>query len=422
MTTIAWHELQSTQFARALEHVRYAYQKSEFYRSRYDAAGIHPDDLRTLDDFIRVPMVSKLEVTLDQEASPPFGTQRIEEAGELARVFCTAGSFYIGLTASDLEALERMFADMFEVLGVRAGDLVDIASSYHWVVAGTVFDAALRGLGAGVVPAGPGLSELRLRTLARLGVSVLQAFTPYAEELASSFAQRGIEPQRDLNVRLLIIGGELRSEDARQRLQRAWGGAAVRELYGVSEIGMTGAECEAERGMHVSEQCYLEVADPDTGQPVDAGVPGEVVMTELARRAQPFIRFRTGDITEGLITEPCSCGLTTPRLGRIIGRQSEVLRVRGQFLSPIVMRELLARFPEVGQWQVVIDRPGRIDTLKLEIAPKAGAEISGEVVAAIQSSARGVMPLTLEVVTVEGGLEPVQWYDDRRQMTGSRRS
>jgi phenylacetate-CoA ligase len=420
MTAMAWHEVQPRQFAQALEHLRYAHEKSQFFGRRYAAAGIHPGEVRTAEDFARVPLTDKLEITEDQDVRPPFGTQRVDEAGALARVFCSAGSLYIILTPGDLDALERMFAEMLAVMGVQQGDIVDISSSYHWVVAGTLFDAAIRQIGAGVLPGGPGLSELRLRTLKRVGVTVLQAFTPYAEELASKFSEQGIDPRRDLNLRLLLIGGELRSADARERLQEGWGGPAIREFYGVSEIGMSAAECAAADGMHSSEMCYMEVVDPDTGQPVDAGMPGEVVMTELFRMAQPFIRYRTGDITEGLFADRCACGRSTPRLGRIIGRHSEILRIRGQFLSPVVMRTLLARFPAIGQSRVVVDRPGRIDTLVLEIEPQEGAEISKELIAELQDAAKSVTPLSFEVVEVERGrLARGQWYEDRRRLGGA---
>ena len=127
-------------------------------------------------------------------------------------------------------------------------------------------DLALRRLGATVVPAGPGMSDLRLKMMKKLGVTAAELFTPYAEELATKFADNRIDAARDLQVRLLMVGGELRDSEALDRLRQAWGGAAIREFYGVSEAGMMAAEClEGGDGMHISPFCVVEVIDPEMG-------------------------------------------------------------------------------------------------------------------------------------------------------------
>ncbi|MBX6378922.1 MAG: AMP-binding protein, partial [Clostridia bacterium] len=252
-----------------------------------------------------LPFIKKEDALDDQARRPPFGTQLAVDKSALRRVYCSAGSFYLGFTAADLQAAVATNVAQLQVLGVRPGDIVDIASSYHWVVAGTLFDESVRSLGATVVPGGPGQSDQRLRVLKDVGVTVLQAFTPYAEALGQELVEKGIDPRRDLRVRLLIIGGELRTSDAQRRLSGLWGGAAVRELYGTAETGIVAAECEAGGGMHISEDFVLEIVDPDTGDPVDPAGGGEIVISELYRQAQPFIRYRTGDITEGVDFSQC---------------------------------------------------------------------------------------------------------------------
>jgi phenylacetate-CoA ligase len=312
---------------------------------------------------------------------------------------------------------------MFTILGVREGDLVDIASNFHWVVAGTVMDAALRRLGAGVIPGGPGLSDLRLDVLRRTGATVLQAFTPYAEKLGERLAElRELSDdggQRH-SLRLLLIGGELREANAKARLEALWSGAAARELYGTTEAGLNAVDCEYANGMHLSPQCFLEVVEPDTGQPVAPGSPGEIVITELFRSAQPFIRYRSGDLTEGLILDCCDCGLQTPRLGRIIGRKSDVLRVRGQFLYEALMRSCLNSFPRVDRWRVVVDRPGVIDTLILNVAPADGTTLGADDLTAITGLLRSSCTLTFDVRAVEpSAIEDGSWFEDRREFTGA---
>jgi phenylacetate-CoA ligase len=251
--------------------------------------------------------------------------------------------------------------------------------------------------------------------LGRLKISVLQAFTPYAEELASRFAEAGIVPARDLAVRQLIIGGELRTADAKVRLAEAWAGAEIRETYGASEVGLAAIECEVGDGMHVSEDCYLEVVDPDTGYQVPPDTPGEIVLTDLFRSAQPFVRYRTGDLTEGLSLVPCGCGRTTPRLGRIVGRRSDVLRVRGLFQSPSVVRAALAEFPEITTWRIVVDRPGNIDEVWLTVESSDAEPVSDDFDARLGKTLKGQTDLSIQIRHVPTGtIGEAPWYDDRR--------
>lgn len=354
-----------------------------------------------------MPTITKPEVIADQEARPPFGTQLAVDAGELRRIFCNAGSLYLWFTAADLDALAEMFAAQFATMGVQHGDVVDVSSTFHWLMAGTNMDIALRRLDATVVPGGPGMSELRTKLLRELRVTVLEAFTPYAEELASRFGDYGIDPVRDLQVRLLLIGGELRQREARARLEAAWGGAAVREFYGASEAGMVAAECfEVGDGMHLSDEVLVEVIDPDTGEHVPPGEGGEVVTTELYRTAQRFIRYRTGDITAGVDFGPCACGRTTPRLRRILGRNGEIARVKGLFVSPAVVRQVVAARASDARWQVLIDRPGNLDRMTLRLESKLVGDTAEALRRALVRDVKGAIGLTCEVELVGAGSMP----------------
>lgn len=407
----------ASQLARLRDHVRYAWESSSFFRSRLDEAGFRPNDLRSYQDLIGIPMVTKSELIADQAADPPFGQQRAERSGEPARIYCMAGSQYMWFTEPDLASVARMFSDQFATMGVRQGDIVDISSAFHWVLAGTNFDRAFRDLGASVVPGGPGQSDLRLKVMRQLGVTVFEAFTPYAETLSGRFADAGIDPSTDLAVRLLIIGGELRQAQAKRRLEESWGGAVAREFYGVSEAGMVACEChDIGEGMHLSSECVVEVIDPDTGQHVEPGGPGEIVVTELYRTAQPFIRYRTGDITSGIELEACDCGRATPRLKRILGRNSEeILRVKGQFLVPETVDMLVeGRFGQGTRWQLVIDRPAHVDVIRLRIESTRGADGDDVVRCLVEDFRQSVaMSCDVELVGI-GALDAAAKIDDRR--------
>jgi phenylacetate-CoA ligase len=391
------------QFVKLREHVEYAYANAPFYRSRFDSAGVKPSVLNVYSDLIKLPTVTKTEVIDAQLALPPFGGQRAEAAGDLARIYCNAGSLLLWFNQPDLDHMGQMFGDLMGIMGVRRGDIVDISSTFHWVLAGTTMDQALRLLGATVVPGGPGMSDLRLKMMKRLGVTAAELFTPYAEELATKFAANDIDVKRDLKIRLLMVGGELRDSGAMDRLREAWGGAAIREFYGVSEAGMLAAECGEGSGMHISPYCVVEVIDPDTGAQLPEGHPGEIVVTEIYRTAQPYVRYRSGDITEGFTTEPCPCGRTTPRLRRILGRHSDIARVKGQFISPALVEQLVRKRVSAGAWQAVIDRPGNIDTMLLRVESEGSAEQRTELEAILQKDVKATLAITVAVEAVAAG-------------------
>jgi len=201
-----------------------------------------------------------------------------------------------------------------------------------------------------------------------LGVTALHAFTPYAEELTERFSEYGIDASRDLKVRLLMVGGEMRDTEAQQRLQDAWGGATIREFYGVSEAGMVAMECfQVGDRMHINSHCVVEIIDPDTGLHVELGQPGEIVVTELFRQAQPFVRYRTGDLTEGLYDDPCPCGRPSLRLGRIIGRNSDILRIKGLFIQPKLFEQAVHRLVPRAVWSAEVFRRAILDEVHCNI-------------------------------------------------------
>lgn len=372
--------------SRLQSHLRHAYENVPFYRKLYDAAGVRMEDVKAVDDLHLLPMIEKDQMIRDQKENPPFGSFTMT-AADLNRVNLIASSYYMCLTHEDQLGITRLYRESYEVMGVRDTDLVDISGTYHWVAGGLLRDEAMRSLGAAVIPSGPGQSEQRLRVLKDTRATVLQAFTPYAEELTRQFEANGIDPRRDLNIRLVIISGELRDSKAKHRLEEAWGGAAVRECYGVSEAGLVAAECfEVGDGMHLSPHCIIEVIDPETGRTVAPGQPGEIVTTELMRKGQPFIRFRTGDITEGIRYEPCACGRSSPRMGRILGRRSQIPRVRGLFVPPALIERAVREYPQAGAWKLIISRPGTMDAVNLQVELPAQSDISDKLTRTLKAA------------------------------------
>jgi phenylacetate-CoA ligase len=317
--------------SRLHRQLSYARRNSRYYRDRIPEEVVQsPAGLRHFDSIM---MTSKAEVIADQQREPPFGSGLACDPAELRRIFLSA-DLILPMTGDDLRTLVTLYASGWRQVGVGPGDIADVSSTYHLALGGTVQDDGFREAGAAVLPGGPGRSAHRLQLLRSLRVTVLQAFTPYAEQLAAAGPEAGVDPATELAVRLLVVGGELRDTASKQRLSALWGSARIVEVYGASEAGLVAIDCpEVANGMHVLDGSLVEIVDPVSGQPADAASGGEIVLTDLFRQAQPWIRCRTGDIVESVTTEPCPCGLTTPRLGRIIGRTGHILRVRGTFVD-----------------------------------------------------------------------------------------
>jgi phenylacetate-CoA ligase len=227
--------------------------------------------------------------------------------------------------------------------------------------------------------------------------------------------QKGYDPHRDLAVRLGIIGGEIRSEAARRALGEPFGGIEIREQYGTAEVGIIANECEYGGGMHLSDDHVVEVIDPATGKHVEADASGELVVSDVWRQAMPIIRYRTGDLTEGLNLDPCPCGHTTPRMQRIVGRVSDIPRIKGMFVVPRHVQTVLDRYPELGRFQLIVDRPARQDELTIRIALKQPVDqdaLGQRLVAEIRDAIR--LTAALEFVDSQDLSEAAPLIEDRR--------
>jgi phenylacetate-CoA ligase len=235
-------------------------------------------------------------------------------------------------------------------------------------------DDGYRLLGAAVLPGSVGMSDFHIEAMKLTKVTIIHAFTTFLAQLGEVVRQKGYDARTDLAVRLGIIGGEVRSEAARRALGEPFGDIQIREQYGTAEVGMIASECEFGGGMHLSDDHVIEIIDPHSGAHVSQGSSGELVVSDVWRQAMPIIRYRTGDLTEGLNLEPCPCGRTAPRLKRIIGRVSDMPRIKGMFVVPRHVQNVLDRYPQLGRFQLVVDRPAHQDELTVKIALKQSAD------------------------------------------------
>ncbi len=369
-------ELLRWQWERAQEQLVYAYHSSPYYRSAFKAAGVRPREIANLEEFLAaVPCLTKMQIIEDQREHPPFGRLLAVKPEELIRIYWSPGPELIVFTPEDYAYVVDLAAKAFYTCGVRPEDIVNVTCTYHWVIAGTVIDEAFRRIGCAVIPGGAGQSRMHVEVMRATRTTVLFAFFTFAEELGKVAMEIGLDPARDLSLRLAIVTGEVRARTLRRELERTFG-FQTREIYGTSEVPFVAAECPEGGGMHVDPRFIVEVLDPHTQRPVLEGERGELVVTDLMKRAQPSIRYRTGDITEGLDGAPCPCGRTTPRIGPILGRVGQIPRVKGLFIVPREVEEVIGQHPELGRFQLVVDRPGIRDRLTVKIELKGAADES----------------------------------------------
>ncbi len=349
----------------------YAHKNSPFYRRRFHDAGFNPEQVKATEDLLeRAPFINKTVLMDEQAKKPPFGDLLTVAQEDLVRLYYSPGPLLIIFSHADLNAYIQRAANGLYHAGARAGDIVNISFNYNWVGAGTQHDDAYRRIGCAVLPGGAGMSETHIDLMKLTRTTVLSAFPTYAIRLAETAKKMGLDPARDLNLRLIIIVGEIRSDEDKKQIGDLFG-AQVREMYVGNEMGFVGSECPHGGGMHLFSDTLVEVIDPRTGRRVDPGQPGEIVTTDLHRRAMPIINYRTGDITEGLIYEECPCGLKRPRMKRILGRVGDIPRVKGMFIPPRRIELVLGKYQDLGRYQAVVDRPEKTDrfTIKIECPP-----------------------------------------------------
>jgi phenylacetate-CoA ligase len=265
-----------------------------------------------------------------------------------------------------IEADYWRFGDALVAAGFERGDVVLVAASYHFTPLGFIFDAAARALGCRVVPSGVGNTELQVAAAAALHATAYCGTPSFLKMILDKAQELGTP----LALRRAFVAGEMLPESLRSAIQAH--GVSVQQGYGTADLGCLGYECTALTGFHVAESAVVEIVDPATSQCVPVGQVGEVVAT-VNCPTYPLIRFGTGDLS-ALDDAPCRCGRGSPRLLGIIGRVGEAVKVRGMFVHPRQLSEVLARFPEVQRHYGVVDRANDRDTLLVQLQLHDGAE------------------------------------------------
>ena len=371
---------------------------NQFVGRKWRAAGVRSvEDLRSWDDFRRLPLTEKEELVDDQTSNPPFGTNLTYALERYVRVHQTSGTSGSPLrwldTQESWEWWARCWGFVLRGAGVGPADRVFFPFSFGLFIGFWAGFEGARALGALAIPGGGQDSPTRLAWMEALGATVLVCTPSYALHLAEVARERGIDLSK-LPVRITVHAGEPGAgiPAVRARIEDGWGARAF-DHGGMTEMGAYGYECTQQAGLHVNESEFIvEVIDPATAAPAR---DGELVLTNLGRVGSPVVRYRTGDHVR-LAEAPCPCSRTFSRLeGGILGRLDDMLIVRGVNVFPAAIEGVVRRFPAIDEFQIEVFRAGELDEVRVlvEVGDAAGAS-------RLQEALRASLGIRLEVAPV----------------------
>ncbi len=397
--------------------IEYAWEKSPFYREKWQAASFFPDQLKTLSDLRRVPCLTKDEIRKEQEAYPPFGRYLCAEPGSLVRIHGTSGTTgkptVFVIDEGDWQRIAHAHARIMWGFGIRPSDKVFIGSLFSLYVGSWGALIGSERLGATAFPFGaglPGQTEKAVDWIARVKPTVFYGTPSYALYVAETAQSMGYRPQRDFCFRILFFSGEPGAAipSTRRRIEETYGGICV-DTGSMAEMTpwMTNGECAERQGMHLwQDVVYAEVVSRATREPVPYGEEGVPVYTHLERTSQPMIRYWSGDLTRWT-DEPCPCGRTYPRLPMgIYGRADDMFIVRGVNVYPAAVENTLRSFPELGaEFRIVISREREMDTLIVQAEPEApvAREKTEELAHRVQKALRRALAVNAQVSMLDPG-------------------
>jgi phenylacetate-CoA ligase len=362
-------ELEDLQLSRLKSTVEKVYKNVPFYHDKMKELCMGPQEIHSLDDVGKLPSTRKANL----RENYPFGLFAVSRE-EIVRVHASSGTTgkptVVGYTKNDIEIWSDLMARCFVMVGVTKSDVFQNAVNYGFFTGGLGVHYGIERLGAMAVPSGVGNTDRQLEIMQDFGVTVMHCTPSYALYLAEMAKASGVLDK--LKLRIGCFGAEPWSNEARRELEDALNIKAY-DSYGLSEMTGPGVafECQEQNGLHIWEDCYLvEILDKN-GEPCAPGEVGELVLTSLAKEAMPLLRYHTGDMTY-ILDENCSCGRTSRKLHRFLGRADDMLIVRGINVFPSQIEDVLLSMPEVGNYfQVFVDRPKHgLDELTIQVEMK----------------------------------------------------
>ena len=347
-----------------------ALKGNTFYRGKLTSAGVHEEsNIRSVDDYRCLPFTTKEELSNDQTANPPYGTNHTFSHDKYVRIHQTSGTTGAPLrwldTAESWNWWALCWKAVYDAAGVTSTDRIFFAFSFGpFIGFWSAYEGAAQ-IGALSIPGGGMTSLQRLSAILFNDISVLVCTPTYALHLAEVAEAEGIDIAQS-SVRVTIHAGEPGASipSTKRRIESAWG-AKCYDHIGATEVGAWGFECQEQNGVHLNESEFIfEVVDPATGSYANQG---ELVITNLGRLCMPVIRYRTGDHVR-LYSAECKCGRSYRRLdGGVIGRLDDALIVRGVNVYPSTIENIVREFPEVVEFAVDVYRRGALDEMEIRL-------------------------------------------------------
>ncbi len=381
--------LEALQLKRLQATVARVYASVPFYKSSFDAAGVKPEDVKSLADLQRLPFTTKQNM----RDSYPYGLFAAPME-EIVRIHASSGTTgkptVVGYTHKDIETWSELMARSFVAAGAHKGDIIHNAYGYGLFTGGLGAHYGAEKLGASVIPISGGNTKRQIMIMQDFGSTILTCTPSYSLYLAEEAAAEGVDIKSS-KLRVGIFGAEPWSEAMRTEIEANLGLDAI-DIYGLSEIMGPGVaiECiEEKHGLHIWEDHFIpEIINPETGQPVAEGEKGELVITTITKQGIPLIRYRTRDITS-ISYAPCSCGRSHGRIARMSGRSDDMLIIRGVNVFPSQIESILVRIEGVEpHYLLIVDRKDNLDTLEVQVEVNEG--IFSDEIKVLQSLARRI--------------------------------
>ena len=422
LETISRQDLEKQQLIDLKKIVKYAYENSPYYKRAFDKAGVKPEDIVTLKDIEKFPFMDKKTQRDTQGKGSFLGELCAVPENDVVFISTSSGSTGVPtispFTQNDFDEFQETEARWFWQVGVRPNDRYVHALNFSLYVGGPDVIGAQK-TGALCIWGGTLPSERLLWVLQNYKPTVIWTSPSYAWQLGEKALKNGIDPKKDLNIKKIIVAGELGGSinETRKAIEELWG-AEVYDFYGLSDIfGACAAMCEYKDGLHIAENHILvETVDPQTGEVLPPGSKGEFVFTTLRKHARPLIRFRTGDI--GWIdTSVCKCGRTHGRI-HVLGRKDDMFIVSAVNVFPSDVEAGIRSIPGLtGEYRIRIYDQDYTCKYAVEVEKKAeNDQDDAEVISTVANTLKariGVKPASV-VVHKDGGLNTRSEHKSKR--------
>ncbi|MBT4871336.1 MAG: phenylacetate--CoA ligase [Marinovum sp.] len=381
-------EIRELQLKRLKWSLSHAYSNVSFYRERFDRLGVHPDDLKTLDDLAKFPFTTKANL----RDHYPFGLFAVDKS-EIVRLHASSGTTgkptVVGYTQNDISIWADLVARSLRASGVRAGDMVHNAYGYGLFTGGLGAHYGIEKLGAMVVPVSGGQTARQVMLIEDFKPKAIMVTPSYMLNILEEYHRQGLDPRKS-SLETAIFGAEPWTNAMRHEIEQAFDMHAV-DIYGLSEVMGPGVanECvETKDGLHIWEDhFYPEVIDPETGKVVTDGTKGELVFTTLTKEGMPLIRYRTRDLTKLLP----GTARSMRRMEKVTGRSDDMIILRGVNVFPTQIEEQVIATQYLStHFQIELVQKGRMDSMRVHVEVLPEGNSQDQRTAAAQELARRV--------------------------------